>query len=202
MEKVLISLKERLTVGGEVVSFRIVIDAVDHGIFHAHGRGIFAESGEAEIGISDIINAVSHLKSKYSREDSGLSLISADGCYRIVARADNNEYVEKILIKTKKKSLSQAALEVLSIIAYRQPVTKVEIDEIRGVKSDSAISNLYDNGLIYESGRLDKIGKPILYSTTEKFLVEFGITSLSELPENTDEDSRPTQINIGEEYGK
>ena len=165
-------------------------------------KSIFAESGEAEIGISDIINAVSHLKSKYSREDSGLSLISADGCYRIVARADNNEYVEKILIKTKKKSLSQAALEVLSIIAYRQPVTKVEIDEIRGVKSDSAISNLYDNGLIYESGRLDKIGKPILYSTTEKFLVEFGITSLSELPENTDEDSRPTHINIGEEYGR
>ena len=91
---------------------------------------------------------------------------------------------------------------VLKIFISDNIKTKVEIDEIRGVKSDSAISNLYDNGLIYESGRLDKIGKPILYSTTEKFLVEFGITSLSELPENTDEDSRPTQINIGEEYGK
>lgn len=165
-------------------------------------KSIFTESGETDIGIPDIINALSHLKSKYAREDSGLSLISADGCYHLVAKTDNNEYIEKILIKTKKKSLSQAALEVLSIIAYRQPVTKVEIDEIRGVKSDSAISNLYDNGLIFESGRLDKIGKPILYSTTEKFLIEFGITSLSELPENPEDDSQPTQINIGEEYGK
>jgi len=165
-------------------------------------QSVFFESGETDISISDILKAIKNLQTKYLKEDSGLELISAQDSYSIISKTDNNYYVEKILIKIKKKSLSQAALEVLSIVAYKQPVTKVEIDEIRGVKSDSVISNLTDNGLIYESGRLDKIGKPILYSTTEKFLIEFGIKNLGELPEHFEESSSPTQINIGEEYGE
>lgn len=165
-------------------------------------QNVFIESGETDISILELLNAIGHLQTKYLREDSGLELITVEDCYNLVSKTDNNSYVEKILIKTKKKSLSQAALEVLSIVAYKQPVTKVEIDEIRGVKSDSVISNLLDNGLIYESGRLDKIGKPILYSSTEKFLIEFGIKDLNELPQHFEEGSCPTQINIGEEYGK
>ncbi len=163
---------------------------------------IFIESGEALVSIKDIKLAVDKLEKKYQKKDSGLSLLKIETSYQLISRIDNNFYVEKILIKKRKKSLSQAALEVLSIIAYKQPITKIEIEEIRGVKSDSVLSGLLENELIYESGRLEKIGKPILYSTTDKFLVEFGLKSLKDLPTNISEPAEPVQINIGEEYGK
>lgn len=163
---------------------------------------IFIESGEALVSIKDIKLAIDKLEKKYQKKDSGLSLLRIETSYQLISRIDNNFYVEKILIKKRKKSLSQAALEVLSIIAYKQPITKIEIEEIRGVKSDSVLSGLLENELIYESGRLEKIGKPILYSTTDKFLVEFGLKSLKDLPTNISEPTEPVQINIGEEYGK
>lgn len=163
---------------------------------------IFIESGEALVSIKDIKLAIDKLEKKYQKKDSGLSLLKIETSYQLISRIDNNFYVEKILIKKRKKSLSQAALEVLSIIAYKQPITKIEIEEIRGVKSDSVLSGLLENELIYESGRLEKIGKPILYSTTDKFLIEFGLKSLKDLPTNISEPTEPVQINIGEEYGK
>lgn len=163
---------------------------------------IFSETGEVGVSIKDVKMAFDKLEKKYQKKDSGLALLNIEDNYQLISRIENNVYVERILVKKRKKSLSQAAFEVLSIIAYKQPITKIEIEEIRGVKSDSAISNLVESDLIYESGRLDKIGKPILYSTTEKFLVEFGLKSLKELPQNTSEQNEPVQINIGEEYGK
>ncbi|MGB5824061.1 MAG: SMC-Scp complex subunit ScpB [Proteocatella sp.] len=163
---------------------------------------IFLESGDSNVTIKDIKIAIGNLKKKYEAQNCGLSLMKTEETYQLISKIDNNKYVEKILIKTKKKSLSQAALEVLSIVVYRQPVTKIEIDEIRGVKSDSAMTSLVDNGLIYESGRLEKIGKPILYSTTEKFLVEFAIDSLNSMPEMMSIENCPVQINIGDNYGK
>lgn len=163
---------------------------------------IFLESGEIDVSIKDVSMAIDRLEKKYHKKDSGLSILKIENSYQLISRIDNNSFVERIIIKKRKKSLSQAAFEVLSIIAYKQPITKIEIEEIRGVKSDSALSNLVENELIYESGRLDKIGKPILYSTTEKFLVEFGLSSLKDLPKNISETGEPVQINIGEDYGK
>ena len=163
---------------------------------------IFSETGELGVSIKDVKMAFDKLEKKYQKRDSGLALLNIEDNYQLISRIENNIYVERILVKKRKKSLSQAAFEVLSIIAYKQPITKIEIEEIRGVKSDSAISNLVESDLIYESGRLDKIGKPILYSTTEKFLVEFGLKSLKDLPQNTSEPSEAVQINIGEEYGE
>lgn len=165
-------------------------------------KKIFFESGDDDVTIKDIKSAIGNLNRKYENEACGLSIMKTEETYQLISKINNNKYVEKILIKTKKKSLSQAALEVLSIVAYRQPVTKMEIDEIRGVKSDSAIASLVDNGLIYESGRLEKIGKPILYSTTSKFLVEFGIESLCNLPDTIPVDNCPVQMNIGDKYGE
>lgn len=127
---------------------------------------------------------LSRLQEKYSRADSGLSLLKIEDSYQIISKVENNTFVEKILIKKRKKPLSQAALEVLSIVAFSQPVTKLEIDEIRGVKSDSAIASLVENQLIYECGRLDKIGKPILFGTTDNFLKEFGLNSIKDLTQN------------------
>lgn len=163
---------------------------------------IFSETGEVGVSTKDVKMAFDKLEKKYQKKDSGLALLNIEDNYQLISRIENNVYVERILVKKRKKTLSQAAFEVLSIIAYKQPITKIEIEEIRGVKSDSAISNLVESDLIHESGRLDKIGKPILYATTEKFLVEFGLKSLKDLPQNTSEQNEPVQINIGEEYGK
>lgn len=90
--------------------------------------------------------------------------------------------IKKIIEPKKKKSLSQATLETLTIIAYKQPITKVEIEDIRGVKCDKVLQTLFENELIREAGRLNKIGKPIIYKTTDEFLKLLNIESLEELP--------------------
>ncbi len=145
-----------------------------------------------EMTAKEVRYALDRLGEKYRSESSGLFLLKIQDTYQLVSKKENNPFVEKITVKRKKKTLSQAALEVISIIAYKQPITKIEIDEIRGVKSDGIISNLTEYGLIEEKGRLDRIGRPILYGTTEMFLKEFGIDSIKNLPkivntENTNE---------------
>lgn len=144
---------------------------------------ILQEDEEQPITSKSIKAALGELQRKYNLENSGLSLMQIEENYQIVSKIENNYYVEKVIIKKRKKSLSRAALEVVSIIAYKQPITKLEIDEIRGVKSDSVIGNLMELGLIVEKGRLDRIGRPILFGTTDKFLREFGIDKIKNLPE-------------------
>lgn len=122
------------------------------------------------------------LRESYHEPNRGLQLISSDDTYQLVTKSCNSNYVQKLLKTNKRQSLSQAALETLAIIAYKQPVTRVEIDEIRGVKSDRAVVNLLDKGLIKESGRLEVPGRPILYSTTEEFLKYFGLESVNQMP--------------------
>lgn len=125
---------------------------------------------------------LSALKARYQHPMSGLELIAVDGSYQLGTKKENYEYLKEFLHPIKKKSLTQASLETLSIIAYRQPVTKSEIEYIRGVKSDKAVNTLLEAGLICERGRLEKIGRPILYGTTEEFLRHFSLESLKELP--------------------
>lgn len=122
------------------------------------------------------------LREVYHDEKRGIQLICSEDQYQLVTKGCNSEYVQKLLKTNSRQSLSQAALETLSIIAYKQPVTRVEIDDIRGVKSDRAVVNLVDKGLIKETGRLDMPGRPILYSTTEEFLKYFGLENVSEMP--------------------
>jgi segregation and condensation protein B len=92
------------------------------------------------------------------------------------------DYIKKVLEPKRKKTLSQATLETLTIIAYKQPITKVEVEDIRGVKCDKVIQTLLENDLIREAGRLNKIGKPIIYKTTDEFLKLLNIEKLEELP--------------------
>lgn len=127
-------------------------------------------------------DALTMLQERYEQEISGLHLLNMEDAYQLVAKPQNNDFVEKVTVKKRKKTLSQAALEVISIIAYKQPITKIEIEEIRGVKSDRVISNLLELDLIAEKGRLDRIGRPILYGTTDTFLREFGIDKIKNLP--------------------
>jgi segregation and condensation protein B len=118
----------------------------------------------------------------YKQEERGIKLIRINGEYQLVTKNEYSDYIQKLLKKNKRQSLSQASLESLAIVAYKQPITRIDIDEIRGVKSDSAISRLMDKELIKEVGRLEVPGRPILYSTTEEFLRQFGLHDLKELP--------------------
>jgi len=118
----------------------------------------------------------------YQKPDRGIRLITMDGSYSLATKPENSSFVEELLGSSFRQSLSQAALETLSIIAYRQPVTRVVIDEVRGVKSERAINSLLEKKIIKECGRLEAPGRPILYSTSEEFLKYFGLGSLKELP--------------------
>ncbi|AGK97560.1 SMC-Scp complex subunit ScpB [Clostridium pasteurianum] len=118
----------------------------------------------------------------YEDNSRGIKLISIDDNYQLVTKPHNSEYIEKLLKTNKRQSLSQASLEALAIIAYKQPVTRIDIDEIRGVKSDRAIVSLHEKNLIKECGRLEAPGRPILYGTTEEFLRYFNLSNLEELP--------------------
>lgn len=120
---------------------------------------------------------------RYDKTSSrGIKLIMLNGMYQLVTKPCNGDYVQKLLKKNVRQSLSQASLESLAIIAYKQPITRIEIDEIRGVKSESALQKLIEKGLIEETGRLDIAGRPILYGTTNEFLRHFALNDLNDLP--------------------
>lgn len=118
----------------------------------------------------------------YELSNRGIKLIVLNGAYQLVTKNEYSDYIQKLLKKNRRQSLSQASLESLAIIAYKQPITRVDIDEIRGVKSDSAIQKLIERELIAEVGRLEVPGRPILYGTTDEFLRQFGLAGLDELP--------------------
>jgi len=119
---------------------------------------------------------------KYESEERGIRLININNQYQLVTKPKNSSYVQKLLKTNIRQSLSQAALETLAIVSYRQPITRIDIDDIRGVKSDSALLTLVDKGLIKECGRMDVAGRPILYATTEEFLKNFGLNNIGDMP--------------------
>ncbi|SKA82269.1 segregation and condensation protein B [Caloramator quimbayensis] len=123
------------------------------------------------------------LEESYKSADRGLYIIRFNNKIQLSTKPEYGEYIKKLIKPEGRQNLSQAALETLSIIAYKQPITRIEIDEIRGVRSDRAIATLLERGLIKENGRLDAPGRPILYSTTDDFLKYFGFKNIKELPE-------------------
>ncbi|BFH69352.1 MAG: SMC-Scp complex subunit ScpB [Paenibacillus dendritiformis] len=130
-----------------------------------------------------VMEALHDLQADMERSKRGIQIVAIAGMYQLATLPDHAPYFERMAYSPSRSSLSQAALETLAIVAYRQPITRVEIEEIRGVKSDRAIQTLVNKDLIEETGRAEAIGRPILYGTTRAFLDYFGLGSLSELPE-------------------
>lgn len=120
---------------------------------------------------------------EYLKEDRGISLTTLDNAVQLCTKGEYYEYLIKIAKTPKKMVLTDTLLETLSIIAYKQPVTRLEIEKVRGVSCDHAVNRLLEFDLITEVGRLDAPGKPLLFGTTEQFLRSFGVKSLEELPE-------------------
>lgn len=119
---------------------------------------------------------------KYNEEDRGIRIIELDGSFQMCTKKEMYDYLIRIAKQPKRHVLTDVLLETLSIIAYKQPVTKLEIEKIRGVKSDHAVNKLVEYNLVEEKGRLDAPGRPLLFGTSEEFLRRFGIQSTDELP--------------------
>lgn len=126
---------------------------------------------------------LTEMKEQYRNEERGMDIIELDGAYQMCTRAELYDYLIKIAKNPRKYVLTDSVLETLSIIAYKQPVTKMEIEKIRGVSSDFAVNKLIEYHLVTELGRLNAPGRPLLFGTTEEFLRSFGVRSLDELPE-------------------
>jgi segregation and condensation protein B len=132
--------------------------------------------------VSDL---VLDLKADMTRTSRGIQITEIAGAFQLTTLAEHAPYFERLAYSPSRSSLSQAALETLSIIAYKQPITRVEIEEIRGVKCDRALHTLSAKDLIEEKGRAEAVGRPILYGTSKKFLEYFGLGSIQELPESS-----------------
>lgn len=136
-----------------------------------------------EVNSDEIINAIGDMQDRYSRKNRGIEIIRVEDGYQLSSKKEYYEYICQILSKQVKPTLSQASLEVLSIIAYNPRATKTDIDSIRGVDSSASLYRLLEYNLIEQAGKADLPGKPMTYKTTEEFLKTFGLHSIKELPE-------------------
>lgn len=123
------------------------------------------------------------LQEEYSKDERGIRVREVNKSFQFVTARENAEYIERLCTPVKQRKLTQSALEVLAIIAYKQPVTKGEIEAIRGIKCDRIIDGLQKKDLVGEVGRSTGVGRPILYGTTDAFLKHFGFKNLKELPD-------------------
>lgn len=130
---------------------------------------------------------IANMMDRYDDEDRGIKIIEINNSYQMCTKSQQYDYISKVAQTPKKHVLTDILLETLSIIAYRQPITKLEIEHIRGVRSDHCVNKLIEYNLITEVGRMDAPGRPILFGTSEEFLRYFGMNSMKDLPEIADE---------------
>lgn len=164
-------------------------EAVIEAVLFTMGESVevarLAEVIEADVAQTKEILA--GMKSRYEKKDRGIMLIELENSVQLCTKPDMYEHLIKIARTPRKFVLTDTLMETLSIIAYKQPITRLEIEKIRGVSCDHAVNRLIEFDLIMEVGRMDAPGRPLLFGTTEQFLRSFGVTSLEELPRmNTD----------------
>lgn len=140
------------------------------------------DGDDIDINPKDVEETVSQLNEKYKQIESSFEIVKIANGYSYATRPEFSKYLGYLSTEKSKRRLSQAALETLAIIAYKQPITKPEIESLRGVNSDYMINTLLEKNLITIKGRAETIGRPLLYSTTEEFLKYFGLNNLEDLP--------------------
>lgn len=140
------------------------------------------QSFEAIVPLNDIEEAIAAITHKYEHADFSFSLVEIAGGYQFLTKPAFHAPIDTFLRQASKKRLSAAALETLAIIAYRQPITRTEVESIRGVNCDYAIQKLLDKELIAIAGRSETVGKPLLYTTSQKFMDYFGLKNMQDLP--------------------
>ena len=154
---------------------------------------------ETDISEEDIVKSVSEITNKYENEHFSFSVTSLGGGYQFLTKPSYQASISILLKQKSKKRLSTTAVETLAIIAYKQPITKTEIEQIRGVNCDYAVQKLLEKELLEIKGKSDAIGRPVLYGTNQKFMEYFGINSLEELPQIKDFETKGNEIGEIEE---
>ena len=176
-------------------------EAAIEALLFTMGEAIRAEAIGAVIGHdkATVIRLVHHLMDRYQNEKRGIRIIELDGSFQMCTSPEMYDYVIKLTHQPKKQVLTDVMLETLAIVAYKQPVTKAEIEQIRGVSCSHAINKLLEYGLITEAGRLNAPGRPILLATTEEFLRTFGVQSVEGLPSVSPEEMETLKTEAEEE---
>lgn len=159
-------------------------EAIIEAILFTMGESVELEkiAAAVELGVDETRTYIRALQEKYAGEEHGVQIIELEGAYQMCTKNEMYEYLIRIAKQPKKRVLTDVLLETLSIIAYKQPITKAEIEKIRGVSCDHAVSKLVEYNLVNEVGRLDAPGRPMLFGTTEEFLRSFGVQSIDDLP--------------------
>ncbi len=160
------------------------MEAVIEGILFTFGEAV--EPGRIakalDVETKEVVEVLEDMMARWKEEKRGIQILELDGAFQMCTSADLYEYLILIAKQPRKHVLTDVLLETLSIIAYKQPITKSEIEKIRGVSCDHAVSKLVEYSLVTELGRLDAPGRPMLFGTTEEFLRSFGVSSIDELP--------------------
>ena len=161
------------------------LDKIIESILFVAGDGVeyFDISDKLGVSVEEVEEAIEKLKAEHEKNNSGIQIITYNKKAQLCSNADYAEQVAEVLNPIKEKSLTKAVLEAAAIIAYKQPITRLEIEQVRGVNSDYAINTLIENKLIEVVGRKDAIGKPLLFGTTDEFLKRFCLNSLEDLPD-------------------
>lgn len=160
-------------------------EAIIEGILFAAGEPVDVEriSNILDIDIKSTRALLTALSDKYDEGHRGLRIIRLEDSYQMCTRGEYSEYISRLAEPRRAQTLSNAAMEVLSIVAYKQPVTRSVIEQIRGVSCDALVNRLLERNLIQEVGRLDTPGRPMLFGTNDEFLRCFGISSIADLPD-------------------
>lgn len=161
-------------------NYRAIIEAVLFTMGESVELGKLAEV--IELDKKETKKILEEMMEEWNNADRGVAIIELDSAYQMCTKSEMYEYLIKIAKQPKQRVLTDVLLETLSIIAYKQPVTKAEIEKIRGVSCDHAVSKLVEYNLVCELGRLDAPGRPLLFGTTEEFLRSFGVNSIDNLP--------------------
>ena len=154
-----------------------------------------------EVSEKDIKTAAKELSEDFESRDRAVTIIELDDAIQMCTKKETYGYLLKIVAVPKENHLTDVQLETLSIIAYKQPVTKIEVENIRGVNSDHVINRLVEFGLVEEKGRLDAPGRPYLFGTTTEFLRHFGLAGIDELPEVDNEKAQSFKAEAENEIG-
>lgn len=159
-------------------------EAAIEAILFTMGESVEAEkiAVAKEHDVDTTVKIIHNMMDKYENEDRGIKIIELEGSFQLCTKEEYYDNLIRICSQPRRYTLTDAALETLSIIAYKQPVTKIEIEKIRGVNSDRSVNKLVELELVKEVGRLDAPGRPMLFGTTEEFLRTFGVGSIDELP--------------------
>ena len=159
-------------------------EAAIEAILFTMGESVEAEKIAVAIehDVDTKVKIIHNMMDKYENEDRGIKIIELEGSFQLCTKEEYYDNLIRICSQPRRYTLTDAALETLSIIAYKQPVTKIEIEKIRGVNSDRSVNKLVELELVKEVGRLDAPGRPMLFGTTEEFLRTFGVGSIDELP--------------------